>query len=172
MLVLVLVLVLVLMLMLMLMLKAGSHVRRNDASISTSARKRTCESGRRRNYFVFLARPLMLASCEPRDKHKHKENKSICCQRKYTEPVSSLALTAASTASAILDSHHAMLIKIWMHCACVCCLVLMAYAYCTCEHPYAYACAHAYACVVRVNQPLCLRRTCKPAFMLILVSYV
>ena len=34
--------------------------------------------------------------------------------------VSSPALTAASTASAILDSHHAMLIKM-----CVCCLVLM-----------------------------------------------
>ena len=33
-----------------------------------------------------------------------------------------------------------------------------AYAYRTCKHPCAYACAYPYACIVRVNQALAVKR--------------
>ena len=77
---------------------------------------------------------LMLQVWTGWHKHKHKENKSICCQRIYTENSLQSRSDCSDHSVHHHDSHHALLIKMWMHCTCVCCLVLML--------------------IARVNQPL------------------
>ena len=130
---------------------SGLHVRRNDASISTSTREW--------NDFhsLVLVLVLLLASlrrkCKPgRRKHKHKRKER---KLKNSDKLSAyIPVTHALPFSSMLESNLApkgspavrlrqifILLRLRM--------APYAYAYRTCKHPC--ACAYAYACVVRVN---------------------
>ena len=88
----------------------------------------------------------MLQVWTGRHKHKHKENKSICCQWKYTEnnlqsrsDCSDHSIRHIGLPSCNVDQNVNALRLRMLPCA---------YDYRTCEHPY--ACTYAHACVVRV----------------------
>ena len=120
--------------------RPGLHVRRNDASISTS----TIEW----NDFHSLVLVLVLASfhrtCKlGRRKHKHKRKER---KLKNSDKLSAYILVTCALPFAKCRQQIFMLLRLRMS--------PYAYAYRTCKHPcaYAYAYAYAYACVVRVNQ--------------------
>ena len=126
------------------------HVRRNDASISTSTRE----------WNDFHSLVLMLASlrrtCKPgRRKHKHKRKER---KLKNNDKLSAYNLvTHALPFSAMLESNLAPKGSPAARLRQICLLLRLrmsryASAYRTCEHPCACACAYSYACVVRVNQ--------------------
>ena len=132
--------------------RPGLHVRRNDASISTSTREW--------NDFHSLVLVLMLASlrrtCKPgRRKHKHKRKER---KLKNSDKLSAHNLvTHALPFSAMLESNLAPKCSPAARLRQICLLLRLrmsryAYAYRTCKHPCACACAYSYACVVRVNQ--------------------
>ena len=123
--------------------RPGLHVRRNDASISTSTRE----------WNDFHSLVLVLASlrrtCKPgRRKHKHKRKER---KLKNSDKLSEYNLaTHALPFSAMLELNLAPkgspAARLRMS--------RYAYAYRMCKHPCACAYAYAYACVVRVNQAL------------------
>ena len=132
--------------------RPGLHVRRNDASISTSTREW--------NDFHSLVLVLMFASlcctCKPgRRKHKHKRKER---KLKDSDKMSAYNLvTYVLPFSAMLESNLAPKGSPAARLRQICLLLRLrmsryAYAYRTCKHPCACACAYSYACVVRVNQ--------------------
>ena len=134
--------------------RPGLHVRRNDASISTSTREW--------NDFHSLVLVLMLASlrCTRKPGQRKHEHKLKERKLKNSDKLSAYNLvTHALPFSAMLESNLAPKGSPAARLRQICLLLRLrmsryAYAYRTCEHPCACTCAYSYACVVRVNQAL------------------